>query len=103
MLGDSRQLIGRFDARIKGYDPRPVGSSPEYDPSLPEYLAIYSAAFNDYVRKELKYGENKEYKPEVDTFQWWSFAQTKVRGQDPGEAIPRRHRQMLCFHTDIET
>ena len=61
LLGDSRQLIGRFDARIKGYDPRPVGSSPEYDPSLPEYLAIYSATFNDYVRKELKYENDLPY------------------------------------------
>jgi carboxypeptidase C (cathepsin A) len=61
LLGDSRQLIGRFDARIKGYDPRPVGSSPDYDPSLPEYLAIYSATFNDYVRKELKYENDLPY------------------------------------------
>ena len=61
LLGDSRQLIGRFDGRIKGYDPRPVGSSPEYDPSLPEYLAIYSAAFNDYVRKELRYENDLPY------------------------------------------
>jgi carboxypeptidase C (cathepsin A) len=61
LLGDSRQLIGRFDGRIKGYDPRPVGSSPEYDPSLPEYLAIYSAAFNDYIRKELRYENDLPY------------------------------------------
>ncbi len=61
LLGDSRQIIGRFDARIKGYDPRPVGSSPDYDPSLPEYLAIYSATFNDYVRKELKYENDLPY------------------------------------------
>ncbi len=61
LLADSRQLIGRFDARIKGYDPRPVAGSPEYDPSLPEYLAIYSAAFNDYVRKSLKYENDLPY------------------------------------------
>ena len=61
LLGDSRQIIGRFDARIKGYDPRPVGSSPDYDPSLPEYLAVYSAAFNDYVRKELRYENDLPY------------------------------------------
>jgi carboxypeptidase C (cathepsin A) len=61
LLGDSRQLIGRFDSRIKGYDPRPVGSSPDYDPSLPEYLAVYSAAFNDYVRRELKYENDLPY------------------------------------------
>src|SRR6266513_2341109 len=61
LLEDSRQLIGRFDSRIKGYDPRPVGSSPEYDPSLPEYLAVYSAAFNDYVRKDLRYENDLPY------------------------------------------
>jgi len=61
LLGDSRQIIGRFDGRIKGYDPRPIGSSPDYDPSLPEYLAIYSSTFNDYVRKELKYENDLPY------------------------------------------
>src|SRR5215210_3471974 len=61
LLGDSRQLIGRFDSRITGYDPRPVAASPEYDPSLPEYLAVYSAAFNDYVRRSLKYENDLPY------------------------------------------
>jgi carboxypeptidase C (cathepsin A) len=61
LLGDQRQLIGRFDSRIKGYDPRPTAASPEYDPSLPEYLSVYSAAFNDYVRKDLKYENDLPY------------------------------------------
>ncbi len=26
------------------------------------------------MRKDLKYGENKEYKPEIELFKWWSFA-----------------------------
>ena len=38
-------------------------------PSLPPTLS----AFNDYVRKDLKYGENKEYKPEIEVWQFWDF------------------------------
>jgi carboxypeptidase C (cathepsin A) len=25
------------------------------------------------VRKELKFGEGREYKPEIEVFRWWSF------------------------------
>jgi carboxypeptidase C (cathepsin A) len=46
---------------------------PEYDPSLSRYLPVYSGAFNDYVRRELKYDSDLDYKilsPDV----WpWDF------------------------------
>jgi carboxypeptidase C (cathepsin A) len=73
LLGDSRQLVGRFDSRIKGYDPRPVAASPDYDPSLPEYLAVYSAAFNDYVRRSLKYENDLPYEVLSGLVQPWNY------------------------------
>ncbi len=39
------------------------------------------SAFNDYVRKELKFGENVEYKPEIEVS--WNFLH-----QPPGVPIP---------------
>jgi carboxypeptidase C (cathepsin A) len=52
----------------------PLSKQADYDPQSAAISSAYVSAFNDYVRKELKYGENKEYKPEIELFQWWSFA-----------------------------
>ncbi len=38
LLGTERKIIGRFDARIAGYDPDPVSPWPGYDPSLSQVL-----------------------------------------------------------------
>ena len=61
LLAESRQIIGRFDSRIAGFDPEPIQTSPQYDPSLPQYLAAYSGAFNDYVRRTLKFESDLPY------------------------------------------
>ena len=55
LLRAKRELIGRFDSRITGYDPDPGSTWPAYDPSLSQYFAVYSSTFNDYVRRTLKY------------------------------------------------
>ncbi len=47
LLATTRQVIGRFDARITGFDPNPLAQGPEYDPSLAPFLAAYSGTFND--------------------------------------------------------
>ena len=74
-LQDERNLTtGRLDTRFSGPTIDPLSKEADYDPQSAAISSAYVSAFNDYVRKELKYGENKEYKPEIDTFQWWSFA-----------------------------
>ena len=51
LLKDRRQIIGRFDGRMTGFDRSPARSSdPEFDPSLSEYLPAYTTLFNQYVR-----------------------------------------------------
>ena len=39
--------------------------------------------FNDYVRKDLKYGEGKQFKPEIDIWKSWNF-----QHQPPGAPVP---------------
>ena len=63
-------VIGRFDSRIKGYDPEPLARSADYDPSLSPYLAIYSATFNDYVRRTLKFESDLPYEMIADVRPW---------------------------------
>lgn len=64
---------GRLDTRFSGPTFDPLSKEAEYDPQSAAISSAYVSAFNDYVRKELKFGEGHEYKPEVEVFRWWSF------------------------------
>jgi carboxypeptidase C (cathepsin A) len=72
-LQDENDLTtGRLDTRFSGPTFDPLSKEAEYDPQSAAISSAYVSAFNDYVRKELKFGENREYKPEVELFRWWS-------------------------------
>jgi carboxypeptidase C (cathepsin A) len=81
-LQDENDLTtGRLDTRFSGPTFDPLSKEAEYDPQSAAISSAYVSAFNDYVRKELKFGENREYKPEIDVFRWWSM-QHKEPGMD---------------------
>jgi carboxypeptidase C (cathepsin A) len=73
LLSDERQVIGRYDGRITGLDPHPVSGGPDYDPSFSLYLPIYSATFNDYVRRELKFESDLDYEVLSGKVGPWDF------------------------------
>ena len=75
LLADEHRVIGRFDARVAGFNPDPLSESGDYDPSLPAYLAAYTATFNDYVRKTLKYETDRSYDVLTGRVQPWNFGQ----------------------------
>ena len=65
--------IGRLDTRFKGPDLDPLSQGADYDPQSASIASAYTTAINDYMRKELKYGENQTYKPgayEDADFHW---------------------------------
>ncbi|HTU42164.1 MAG TPA: hypothetical protein VMF10_10665 [Candidatus Aquilonibacter sp.] len=73
-LQDDEDLTtGRLDTRFSGPTFDPLSKEAEYDPQSAAISSAYVAAFNDYVRKDLKYGENKEYKPEIEVWRFWDF------------------------------
>ncbi|MFY9979091.1 MAG: peptidase S10 [Candidatus Sulfotelmatobacter sp.] len=73
-LQDEEDLTtGRLDTRFSGPTFDPLSKEAEYDPQSAAISSAYVAAFNDYVRKDLKYGENKEYKPEIEVWRFWDF------------------------------
>ena len=51
----------------------PLSREAEYDPQSAAIASAYVSAFNDYVRKDLRFGENREYKPEIDVEKSWNF------------------------------
>jgi carboxypeptidase C (cathepsin A) len=78
---DDETTTGRLDARYKGPDLDPLSSDAEYDPQSNAISSAYTAALNDYMRKELKYGADQTYKPGAYTdanFTW------DLRHQAPG-------------------
>src|SRR5207249_9289205 len=56
LLREEGKILGRFDARFSGlrYEPG-TDQNEEYDPSDEAVNGPLSAAFNDYVRRELKF------------------------------------------------
>jgi carboxypeptidase C (cathepsin A) len=70
---DNNLTTGRLDTRFSGPTIDPLSKEADYDPQSAAISSAYVSVFNDYVRKELKFGEDREYKPEVEIFRWWSF------------------------------
>jgi carboxypeptidase C (cathepsin A) len=73
LLQDKRLLLGRFDARMTGYDRQPLKHDAEWDPSYSQYEASYSGAFNDYVRRQLKFESDLKYEVLTGRVHPWNF------------------------------
>ncbi len=73
--------VGRFDSRFTGLSYNPgEGSAEEYDPSDEAVSGPLTAAFNDYVRRELKFESDIPYETVADV-QPWNFG-------DAGSGFP---------------
>jgi carboxypeptidase C (cathepsin A) len=73
LLGDGEQIIGRFDARLTGFDPDPLERGPSQDPSFDQFHAAYAGAFNDYVRRTLGYESDLTYDVLSGRVHPWNF------------------------------
>ncbi len=72
---------GRLDTRYKGPDFNPLSEEADYDPQSAAISSAYATAINQYLRADLKYGENQTYKANAYTdgnFNW------DLRHQAPG-------------------
>lgn len=73
-LQRSRGLItGRLDARFTGYAYDLLSEYSEYDPQDVAITGPFVAAFNAYVRDELKFGREKTYHPQGEVFRDWNW------------------------------
>jgi carboxypeptidase C (cathepsin A) len=62
-LQRSRGLTtGRLDARFSGWSYDLLGEYAEYDPQDTSITGPFTAVFNNYVREELKFGQDKPYR-----------------------------------------
>src|SRR5215472_14857891 len=65
LQADENLTTGRLDTRFSGPTIDPLSLSADYDPQSSAISSAYVSLFNDYVRKELKYGEGQTYLPEA--------------------------------------
>jgi len=64
---------GRLDTRYSGPSLDPLSEEAEYDPQSNAISSAYTAAVNEYLRVDLKYGKDLTYKPNAygeANFQW---------------------------------
>ncbi|HEX7964373.1 MAG TPA: peptidase S10 [Gammaproteobacteria bacterium] len=63
LLRDEARVTGRLDARFLGIDHDSAGESPENDAASSAFGPAIVAAFNNYVRTQLNYGQDLTYRP----------------------------------------
>jgi carboxypeptidase C (cathepsin A) len=56
---------GRLDTRFSGPSLNPMSEGAEYDPQSSAISSAYVSLFNDYVRKDMKFGEGQTYLPQA--------------------------------------
>ncbi|MGB8327387.1 MAG: hypothetical protein WCE48_07385 [Steroidobacteraceae bacterium] len=61
LLGD--RTTGRIDTRFAGPAIDLLAKEPNYDPQAAAITSAFVSSFNDYVRRELKFGAGKTFKP----------------------------------------
>jgi carboxypeptidase C (cathepsin A) len=96
LQGDGAITTGRLDSRFSGPDIDPLSQRADYDPQSASISSAYVSAFNDYVRKELRYGEDQAYKPSARLFRSWNFAH-----QQPGQSEAFTPRQGTNVMPDL--
>ena len=61
LLGEDNRVVGRLDSRHTGFDPELASGGASYDPSMSAIRAPFTAAINQYFRRELGYHSDDEY------------------------------------------
>jgi carboxypeptidase C (cathepsin A) len=67
---DQEMTTGRLDTRFSGPTIDPLSKEADYDPQSAAISSAYVSAFNDYVRHDLHFGQDKLFKPEADIHHW---------------------------------
>jgi len=65
--------LGRYDTRFTGPTINPLSENADYDPQSAAISSAYVSLLNDYMRRDLKYGESQTYLsdiPESDGGEW---------------------------------
>ncbi|HEX3810403.1 MAG TPA: hypothetical protein VHW02_11980 [Rhizomicrobium sp.] len=84
LLDDTGMSTGRLDTRFSGPDLDPLSQRSDYDPQSAALSSAYVSAFNDYVRTQLNYGQDKTYIPSIRVGRDWNFQHQQPGARGPG-------------------
>jgi carboxypeptidase C (cathepsin A) len=87
LLRGERKTIGRYDSRIEGADLDAAGETPEYDPSYASVQGPFTAVFNEYIRKDLKYESDLTYEALTNKVRPWSYGRFENRYVNTAEMM----------------
>lgn len=73
LLRDRRRTVGRLDTRFTGIDRDAAGEHHDFDPSYTNIQGPYTAVFNDYVRRDLKFEQDLPYEILSERVQPWKY------------------------------
>jgi len=90
ILADQDRSVGRYDNRLTGirYAPGTNGRQ-EFDPSYEAVYGAYTACFNDYVRRELKYESDLPYNALTGEVQPWNYNNVQNEYLNTSEMLHR--------------
>lgn len=75
LLRSRKRSVGRLDSRFLGIERDTLGETIQNDPSMTNIIGPYTAAFNDYVRGELKFEKDIPYEVLNGQVWPWSYAE----------------------------
>jgi len=79
LLRSRGRTVGRLDSRFLGIDRDTLGEGAENDPSYTNIVGPYTAAFYDYIRRELNFEKDTPY--EILNFQVWPWSYAEHENQ----------------------
>jgi len=87
LLRDERRTLGRYDGRFEGIDSDAAGENPETDPADTAIRGAFTAAFNDYLERDLNYSSDVAYNVSANAIESWDWKH-KIRGQMRPVQVP---------------
>jgi carboxypeptidase C (cathepsin A) len=97
---DGDLTTGRLDSRFAGPALDPLAKDSQYDPQSSAISSAYVSAFNDYARRQLKFGDGLQYRLFAD-IDHWDFSH-KAPGVH-GEALQSSTNVMPDLATAMKT
>ena len=110
LLRSRARTIGRFDSRYSGVDRDSAGESYEFDASGAAIFGPFTATLNDYVRRDLKFVDERVYEILTGNVRPWSYKQFEGRYVDASETLreamtanPHLKLFVACGYYDLAT
>jgi len=105
LLREKRRTVGRLDSRFVGMDVDAAGERNEYDSSEASYEGAYSAMFQDYVRRDLKWNTDGYYTITANVRPWDQGQPGAVAEALRSAMTEQTHLKVLvvCGYYDLAT